>query len=895
MLSPQLQEFALTRYQSRKAVFGPLWQEIESALTGCTADEAVLMRYLYGTMPIRDAGEYDFSVFLSYVRHSLWLRANVPWCRELPEGIFIHHVLYYRINTEEISDCRQFFYEQLKDRIQGMGPEQAVIEINYWCAEHVVYESTDGRTVSPMTLFRCGKGRCGEESTFTVTAFRSVGIPARQVYTPRWAHCDDNHAWVEVYLQGKWYFLGACEPEEALNRGWFTVPANRAILIHSRMFSDFGLGSTEEQIGREGLLCYVNHTGFYARTGELAVVVKDESGQPVSGASVAVEILNMAEYFPAATVKTDDGGVARLTIGLGDVRIRAWKDGAFAEQQAFPTLATEFSAAASLIELTLQRLAEAPDWPADQWEQTTLHAPQEHPLHPDGETAEQAARKAERMQAAVQMREQRLAALYDEQLAAAYPEAAELIRVAGENTAELRAFLTRDDNPKRRQLLGSLVIKDGKDLRSEILEDHLSGEQGSLPAEIYEKFVLCPRIWLEELTPYRSYIRQYFSQEEQERFAANPDQIWKYIADTINYDPALDYPTICATPIGCLKTRQGNPLAQKILFAAICRSLNIPARLNPVTQTPEYWRDGAFVVPAGFGLGAGATAESGAAIAAGAVDAQQAGESRGEGDEGGEDQAQAELDQGEALRAGGSATLVLQVMEAASEWKYGQTWTIGKLNGVRFDTLNYADSSFEQGDLELRLAPGIYRLVTTRRLPSGDQLAAQRVFRLASGERKTVELLLAQADAAELLVSRQLSDVSLQAESGEQIKLSRLTDERPALLAFLGVGAEPTEHVLNELLAEASRWNATNARLLLVLRDPAELGNATLGKVLKTLSGIELYYDTRQACATAATDMDVDGARLPVLILLSGGLTGIYACAGYNVGSVELMLRQLTT
>ena len=68
---------------------------------------------------------------------------------------------------------------------------------------------------------------------------KSAGIPARQIYTPRWSHCDDNHAWVEVYIRGSWYFLGACEPEEVLNKGWFAAPASRAILIHSRAFSDF--------------------------------------------------------------------------------------------------------------------------------------------------------------------------------------------------------------------------------------------------------------------------------------------------------------------------------------------------------------------------------------------------------------------------------------------------------------------------------------------------------------------------------------------------------------------------------------------------------------------------------------------------------------------------------
>ena len=53
-----------------------------------------------------------------------------------------------------------------------------------WCHEKVNYKAADGRTSSLATIV----GRCGEESTFTVTALRSVGIPARQCYTPRWAH-----------------------------------------------------------------------------------------------------------------------------------------------------------------------------------------------------------------------------------------------------------------------------------------------------------------------------------------------------------------------------------------------------------------------------------------------------------------------------------------------------------------------------------------------------------------------------------------------------------------------------------------------------------------------------------------------------------------------------------
>lgn len=845
MFSVHLQEYALDKYQGRKKYYGSLWKEIEEALKACTEEEAVLLRFLYGTMPVRDAGEYGFPVFLSYVRHALWLRGNVEWCRELPEDIFVHHVLYYRINSEDISDCREFFYEQLQGRIQGMSLEEAVIEINYWCAEHAVYEATDSRTASPMTLFRCGKGRCGEESTFAVTAYRSVGIPARQVYTPRWAHCDDNHAWVEVCLRGTWYFLGACEPEEALNKGWFSGPANRAILIHSRTFSDFMNRPSEECIGKEDLLTYYNNTPFYAKTREFTVAVKDESGCPAAGAFVAVEIPNMAEYFPVVTLKADSKGEARLIIGLGDVWIRAWKEDAFAEQKASPQLTGK-------TELALKRTTEQSGWITDEWEETKFCAPEECPIHLIRETEEQKERNARRLKEANELREKRFAACYDEELAGAYPEEAAMLRTAGENIGEIQAFLTKDENPDRRRMLHSLAVKDYKDLKAGILEDHLDCEQRNLTEEVYREYLLCPRIHREELTPYRSFIRGYFKKEEKERFIQNPELIWKYIKDTIHYDPEVDYRTICATPIGCLRMKQGNPLAQRILFAAICRSLNLPARLNEVTLAPEYLKEGAFTVPEGFA-------------------------------EGREAKKPAKEDM---------ATVVLKAKDD-KKWNYFQNWTIGKLEGVHFETLNYEDLSFENNALELVLEPGNYRLITSLRMPGGDQQTLRRVFCLERGEQKSVEMVLWENREESTRLSYGLKDFEIQDTVGKEHMISGLMTEQPVILAFLGVGAEPTEHVLNELLASADHWNEAAVRMIMVLRDPGELRNETLSRVLKTLSGIELYYDKHRNSEKAAAEMHVDAEKLPVLILLQKGLVGTYACAGYNVGSVELILNLL--
>ncbi len=108
-------------------------------------------------------------------------------------------------------------------------------------------------------------------------------------------------------------------------------------------------------------------------------------------------------------------------------------------------------------------------------------------------------------------------------------EEEERMRVAGENAEELTAFLEKDDNPDRKKLLDSLTKKDNKDLRAEVLEDHLSAKRGSWPEDIHVQDLLCPRIWLEEIARYRSYICSVLTAQEQRRFASNPGLIWNYV------------------------------------------------------------------------------------------------------------------------------------------------------------------------------------------------------------------------------------------------------------------------------------------------------------------------------------------------------------------------------
>jgi len=160
-------------------------------------------------MPIGDITDYSGNYYLENLRLSEQARNEMSWGKNVTDELFRHFVLPIRVNNENLDDSRKVFYGELKERVKGLSMKDAILEVNHWCHEKVVYRPSDARTSSPLASVKTAYGRCGEESTFTVAALRSVGIPARQVYTPRWAHTDDNHAWVEAWADGEWYFFGA--------------------------------------------------------------------------------------------------------------------------------------------------------------------------------------------------------------------------------------------------------------------------------------------------------------------------------------------------------------------------------------------------------------------------------------------------------------------------------------------------------------------------------------------------------------------------------------------------------------------------------------------------------------------------------------------------------------
>ncbi len=369
-----------------------VFAEIDKKLAECTDGLVLACKYLYAFMPYSDIGNYAFEVFLDYAENGVYLWKENSGVAELPEEIFLNYVLFHRVNEEEIAPCRTFFRREIGERTGGMSFREAALEVNY-CVHRrlpIIVQMIVPCLHLPYTAEETEDAE--KESVFTVNALRSVGVPARQVYAPKWSHCDDNHAWVEIWCDGSWYFLGACEPEEILNKGWFTNASSRAMMVHSRVFDT--MIPEGEVIGKDGMVTMLNELKRYALTKEITVSVKDSHGKPAEGAEVSFEVLNYSEYAPIAELKTDSLGKVCLTTGLGSIHIsaRMYADGEWLHAENSMDTKTE-----DCCEICLMPVGKENGIFYEEWAENDMIAPHDAPVNKDMPTPEQKERGSRRL------------------------------------------------------------------------------------------------------------------------------------------------------------------------------------------------------------------------------------------------------------------------------------------------------------------------------------------------------------------------------------------------------------------------------------------------------------------------------------------------------------------
>lgn len=814
-----------------------------------TADEQEALKFLYAYMPLADVTDYPTSFFADNVRMSFKARKEMPWGKNVPELLFRHFVVPIRVNNEALDNARSVFYNELKDRIKGMSMMDAIIEVNHWCHEKVTYQPSDARTSAPLATLKTATGRCGEESTFAVAALRAVGIPARQVYTPRWAHTDDNHAWVEAWADGKWYFLGACEPEPVLNLGWFNAPASRAMLMHTRAFGDYN--GPEEVMLRTSNFTEINLTSNYAPVAPIDFYVKDSEGKPVENARVEFKIYNYAEFFTAVTKYTDANGHTSLSAGIGDLVVWASKDGKYTYQkvsfgkdketiltlpEGAPTSsvgALETSAPPKCTYLDIVPPKEDPQLP---YVSDEMHKENQRRF-----ALEDSIRKAytatfPTMEEAKRINER----------------GAEYIFKSRGNKQTIVDFIKRhsDNEDRVMGILATLSDKDLRDITTEILEDSYNATTDQLSPRVEDELITIP---------FKQYFEKAFSKKAADAFRADPMKLVEWIKKNIRLNPDKKALRIAQTPVGVMKSKITDERSRDIFFVDVARSLGIEAQKDAVTGKIQYkkngeWQDVKF----------DNTAEKTSTAA-----------------------------------ALGTIVLAYEPTKLLDNPKYYSHFTISRIENGTAQLLNFDEGQADMGNGTTwsntfkngyKLDAGTYMLTTGTRLANGSVLASNRIFEIKKGQTTTLPLEIRQ-NTNEVTVIGSFNSESLVTKDGKEISLLSQTGRGYYVVGILGVGQEPTNHALHDIEKMKEAFEAWGRPVVLLFESEADAAKFNHDEFPGLPSTVQFALDKDGSIRKQiAREMKLmNEKQMPMFIIADTFNRVVFVSQGYTIGLGEQM------
>ena len=822
-----------------------------------TPEEREALTFMYAYMPIGDITDYSGDFYLKNIRSSFQARNEMPWGDSIPEDIFRHFVLPVRINNENLDESRMVFFDELKDRVKGLSLYDAVLEVNHWCHEKVIYTPSDGRTSSPLASVKTAYGRCGEESTFTVAALRSVGIPARQVYTPRWAHTDDNHAWVEAWVNGKWYFLGACEPEPVLNLGWFNGPAYRGMLMHTKVFGKYN--GPEDVMERTDGYTEINVIDNYAPSAKAVITVTDANGKPVKDALVEFKIYNYAEFNSVARKKTDADGKCSLSAGKGDMLVWASKDGKFGYSKVSFGKDGEVTIALNKKPGDVETIA------------LDIVPPVDGSI-PAEVTPEQKEANAKRLLEEDAIRNKYVATFYTEEKAEALakelgidPMKTEDFMIGSRgNWMEIEKFLRETPAEKRAQAMALLDVVSAKDLRdtpASVLADHLNNTP-AVQSEWFNEYIMNPRVANEFLTPYKSFFAANIEPSLAKQAVENPQALVDWVKNNVSINDALNAQRIPIMPMGVWKSRIADKGSRNIFFVAVARSLGIPARIEPVARKIQYFKDNAWV-DVDFEAAVQTTAKQGKVIAS------------------------------------------YQPIKALQDPKYYSHFSIAKVlpNGT-LQTLNFergGNVDMGLGDTwsgllkkPLSMDEGNYMLVTGTRMANGSVLAEIEFFNVEADKTTPIQLEMRESkDEIQVIGNFNSENKFKRADNGEETSLLATTGRGYYIVALLGSRQEPTNHAMRDIAAvkkELEDWGRG-----IVLLFPDEKGYKNFDpKEFGDLPGTITYgLDTDGAIQKEmATAMKLQNANtLPIFLIADTFNRVVFVSQGYTIGLGEQLMK----
>ena len=819
--------------------------------SGLSLQQQEALKFLFAYMPLSDLANYNGDFFLANANIALKTRKESTWGKDIPEDIFLHYVLPFRIVNEDVDSFRIAYYDEIQGRVKGMDATDAALEINHWCNEKVTYGTISGGNTGPVSTILSAQGRCGMEAIFAVASLRTAGIPARWVHTPSlpWEHDYADHAWVEVWINGKWYYMGAGEPEPVLDWAWFTEPARRAMLVYTLSFgAKYGQENTTE--------CYrtfsfVNNLSKYAVTKQICVKVLDTNNVPVKDALVEYMLYVHAYFSALAEVPTDEFGISRFETGLGDLLIWARKGADFNFKKV------------SVYDIdTLNLILDLK--PADNgFQELDFSIPIERaPLK--GPAAELITANTKRINEEKIIRQAYIdswmkpeeAANLAKELGADPEIVKDIISRSMGNYKNTASFLTHTPVSDRSLAINLLKQVSDQDLRTtkeEVFADHLNNvirfenTHGAYDYELYSKYVLNPSIADDNarIVAWRKYLFESMPAGFRQDAINDPSILIKYVNNNIVITPEDSEQYYNNSPKGVDELKVSDSLSRDIYFVALCRSLGIPSRLDNDYVPQFYFKNEWHYV----------------------------------------------WDAGKNQLIPGKGFIRFSSSEKNPVPKYFTDFTIAHFENGHYNTLFNIIRTANFQD-ELALASGYYMLVTGNRMNDGKILSTLSFFELKENEHKAIDIKLRKdVSPEEILGTIDLNiKISLPDKSG--ITFKSIAD-KGIVLAWIDPDKEPTKHLFNDLPLLKSELDSWGGYFIFLSCQSEASNNFKLesikGLPANSLSSVDIDSKILQEITKCDSLSDI---HYPFLVLTDKNGNIILKSEGYAIGIGEQILQK---
>ena len=812
-------------------------------------EKAQAARFLVAWMPTVDLALLTERDLTENLELAFRARERTAYGPRVPFGIFLHYVLPHRATQERFEPHRRRFAEALLPLVGGWGePAPDVVRhesmvdvalmVNRWCARRLKFQQTEFRDQSPNASERHGKGRCEELMIYCIQAMRAVGIPARPCSAPWWVVSDNNHAWVEVWADGAWHYLGACEPSPALGRTWFRGPAQRAGYVVSKRYGEEEAAPTGDVVSARTLgTASIDSTAVYARTQQATIELKDAAGAPLPDMPCAVHVWNFGALRALLTRRSDAEGRVRLWLGMGEYLFSAGDDA----KRGFLIVRSQpgepFRA-----ELTLREGAEMPK---RFWLRYPTPAEARRAFEASGRVRERAGHwkpelpPVERRRNFSEPSDPELAARL-ERFADPKPVRELLARSAG-NWEELAHAMMATRQEHLPTLLGigqGLAPLDLYEVTAQILRDHLRGVIAVDLSVPESEWILAPRIHREHVHAWRGVLRERFG----EQLDRSPEELatWveKELLPSLRDDPGSRLGPQQG-PLSVLISGHATKTERSVFGVAVLRTLGVPARFEADTGA-ILWHD----------------KTSWQRLGAAEAQARTEGAWRGR--------------------------LLVERLRGGEPVQGARHLGVSRWIAGMWRPLRLRQASSDGAALVFDLPHGRYLVTSGQRNPNGDAFVQAREVVVGAKEHPRVRFVMDPPGDAGIFrfpIARKVDGLGSLRIGAKGPTLAELSQDRALLLFFDRASHEPSTRARASLRAAWPKLAALGVELHVVRESKGgpRIGPAKRGWVAPALF------------AELGIERDATGSKLPAVLLLDRGGKPLLWTEGYDPELQQLL------